>query len=99
MATYQILYWHDIPVQVRAIEGRQRHSLPLPERFQQAVDQAAMDAGLTDSDRYSDLFHWSEQHEQPGSPQEVAELVAAGLIDQYPSIDWRKTALDLLQNG
>ena len=45
MVEYQILYWHDIPVQVRAREGRKRLNKPLSERFQVAIDHAAMEIG------------------------------------------------------
>jgi hypothetical protein len=33
MASYQILYWFDIPVQVRASIGRNRRTVPLTNRF------------------------------------------------------------------
>ncbi len=34
MAHYQILYWYDIPLQVRSREGRERANVSLPPRFQ-----------------------------------------------------------------
>ena len=95
MTTYQIMYWHDIPVQVRAKAGRQRHSIELPARFQEAVDNAAMSAKLTGSDAYIETFRWGEEQAREGTPQEVAEAVAAELEAQYPAIDWRKTAAEL----
>jgi hypothetical protein len=91
MATYQILYWHDIPSQVRAKDAGGRASAPLPERFQEAIDQAAMAAGLIGSDDYSAAFRWGEQHERAGSAREVADTVAAEVAAQYPTIDWRAT--------
>jgi hypothetical protein len=89
MATYQILTWHSIPVQVRAREGRDRAGAPLPERFQEAVDRAAMAAGITGSDAYTDAFRWGEPQEREGSPRDVAAAVAAELDAAYPTIDWR----------
>ncbi|MCB9418696.1 MAG: virulence factor [Ardenticatenaceae bacterium] len=91
MAQFQILYWHDIPVQVKAKAGRERVSKPLPDRFQIAVDNAAMAAGLVGSDEYTDLFQWSEAQEREGSAEEVATAVAAELETQYPRIPWRET--------
>src|SRR5690242_10608857 len=91
MATYQVLYWHDIPVQVRAKDAGGRVSAPLPERFQEAIDQAAMAAGLINSDDYSEAFRWGEPQERAGSAQEVAAAVAAELDAQYPEINWRET--------
>ncbi|WP_374686372.1 virulence factor [Promineifilum sp.] len=92
MATYQIMYWHDIPLQVRAGGRRDRASVELPQRFQVAVDNAAMAAGLTGTDGYLSGFVWSEPQEREGTPAEVAAAVAAELDARFPEIDWRKTA-------
>ncbi|MCB0152130.1 MAG: virulence factor, partial [Caldilineaceae bacterium] len=54
MATYQILYWFDIPVQVKAAIGRNRRTVPLTDRFSEAVDAAAMASGLIGSDAYTE---------------------------------------------
>lgn len=89
------MYWHDIPVQVRAGGRRDRVSIELPKRFQLAVDNAAMAADLTGTDAYLDGFRWSETQERDGTPQEVAEAVAAELDAQFETIDWRKTAVSL----
>lgn len=96
MASYQILYWHDIPVQVRAGGRRDRVSVALPERFQEAVDAAAMRAKLTGSDAYTDGYHWGEAQERDGTAEQVAKAVAAELSAQFQEIDWRKTADKLL---
>ena len=95
MAQYQIMFWHDIPLQVRAGGRRDRVSKELPRRFQVAVDQAAMAAGLTGSDAYLDGFRWTETREREGTPEEVATAVAAELDADYKEIDWRKTAESL----
>ena len=92
MASYQILYWSDIPVQVKAWVGRNRCSVPLSARFVEAVDAAAMAAGLTGSDAYTEQYRWSEAQEREGSPEEVAAAVAAELEAQHPEINWRATA-------
>jgi hypothetical protein len=92
MATYQILYWHDIPTQVRAGGRRDRASVALSSRFQAAVDHAAMAAGLTGSDAYLAGFAWGDPMEREGAPAEVAAAVAAELEAQYVIIDWRRTA-------
>lgn len=95
MATYQIIYWHDIPAQVRAYDDTGRASAKLPDRFQEAIDKAAMAAGLVGDDAYLDGFRQSEKQERVGSAQDVADAVAAEIVEQYPSIDWRKTAAAL----
>lgn len=98
MATYQILYWHTIPVQVRARDAAGRAGAQLPERFQQAIDQAAMAAGLTGSDAYTEAFRWGEPQERAGGAHEVATAVIAELDAQHPVIDWR-AAIDLARRG
>lgn len=102
MTTYQIMFWHNIPVQVRAGGRRDRVSVELPQRFQVAVDNAAMAAGLTGTDAYLDGFRWGEPQERDGTPQEVAQAVAAELDAQFQQLDWRATAVSLKpgsQNG
>ncbi|NUQ38460.1 MAG: virulence factor [Caldilineales bacterium] len=95
MTTYQILYWHDIPTQVRARAGRERASSPLPDRFMEAVDAAAMAARLSGTDAYMAGFHWAEPLEREGAPAEVAAAVAAELAAQFESIPWRELAARL----
>src|SRR5690349_6122802 len=91
MATYQVLYWHDIPVQVRARGEGGRANVSLPDRFQEAIDLAAMSVGLIGSDEYTEAFHWGDQQSRDGAPSDVAAAVAAELDTQYPRIDWRAT--------
>ena len=92
MAKYQILYWHDIPLQVKAQEGRNRASKPLSERFQVAVDNASMEAGLTGTDEYLNLMQWGDPQEREGTPDEIVDALVAELEAQYVKIEWRKTA-------
>ena len=40
---YQIIYWRDIPSQIKAKVGRKRVSRPLSDRFMQIIDAAAME--------------------------------------------------------
>ncbi len=94
--TVQIMYWHDIPVQVRARRGRERVSLPLAPRFQAAIDSAAMAAGLVGSDAYTDQFHWSEPESREGDPATAAAALAGELEARFARIDWQQTAAALL---
>lgn len=95
MAQIQVLYWHDIPAQVRVREGRERASQALPARFQEAIDNAAMAAGITGSEGYTDGFRWQEAGERPGAAADIAAAVAAELDAAYAVIDWRQTAEQL----
>lgn len=95
--SYQILYWHDIPLQVRARSGRDRASSQLSPRFQEAVDSAAMAARLTGTDAYLELLHWSAPEMRAGAPSDVAEAVAAELEATFEQIPWRESAQQLLR--
>ena len=95
MAKYQIMYWHDIPIQVRAGGRRDRVSQELPQRFQVAIDQAAMAAGLTGSDAYIETFRWGDPQEREGSPAEVVAAVVSELDAKFDKIKWQKTAESL----
>ena len=98
MAKYQVLYWHEIPLQVRARDKNSRYSQPLPDRFQEAIDKAAMVAGVTNSESYTDGFQWSRAEERAGAAEEVAKAVAAELDVQCERIAWRQTAAALMSD-
>ena len=79
MAIYQVMYWADIPVQVRAKGSGGRAKAQLPERFQEAIDLAAMAVGWIGSDEYTNAYHWGEEQERAGTAQEVVDAVVAEL--------------------
>ncbi len=56
MAKLTLVYWRDIPAQVIVKIGRKNAKVQLDERFEKAIDRAAMKAKLRDSDSY--LEHW-----------------------------------------
>ena len=56
MPDVTIVYWRDIPAQVTLGKGRSAERHPLPERFEKAIDRAAMRAKLRDTDSY--LAEW-----------------------------------------
>jgi len=56
MAKLTIVYWRDIPAQVIVKAGRQSAKRQLDERFEKAIDRAAMRADLKDTDSY--LSEW-----------------------------------------
>jgi hypothetical protein len=49
-----VIYWRDIPAQVSATDGERSARRELSNRFQLAIDAAAMKAGLVGSDEYLD---------------------------------------------
>lgn len=82
-SSYQIVFWRDIPAQVKVKAGRERAGKPLSERFQVFIDRAAMRAGLFNTDDYLAEWHTSEAVEREGTPEAVAEAVAAELEAAY----------------
>ena len=60
MAQITIVYWRDIPAQVIAKEGRKTAKLVLAERFEKAIDRAAMRSGARDTDSYLAAWRRSE---------------------------------------
>ena len=58
-AELTVIYWRDIPAQVNAADGAAIVRVQLAERFQQAIDAAAMQAGLVDADIY--LEQWRQE--------------------------------------
>ena len=56
MAQLTIVFWRDIPAQVIVKAGRQAAKRQLSERFEKAIDRAAMRADLKDTDSY--LAEW-----------------------------------------
>ncbi len=83
MAEYQVLYWKDIPAQVRVFDGRRRVSRQMPPRFQEAIDRRAMKEGLAGTDAYLAHWQWSECQERPGNPRVVLQAVVQDLERAY----------------
>lgn len=89
MAKYKILYWQGIPSQVRATDENGRVNKPLPQRFQEAIDDAAMALGKIGSDSYTEGFEWGEEVEHPGTAEEAAEAVVTEIAKKYRDLNWR----------
>lgn len=78
-----VIYWRDIPTQVRARSGRDRVSVPLPDRFMVAVDGAATVAGKTTTEEY--IAEWREETRPCGDDlQREADLEMKRLDAAHP---------------
>lgn len=76
MAELIRIQWRDIPSQVIAKAGRKTAKRMLSDRFQQAIDRAAMRAGKGGSDAY--MEDWQRLREAcDGELEETAERIAA----------------------
>ncbi|MBW4982384.1 virulence factor [Mameliella sp. CS4] len=83
MAELTIVYWRDIPAQVIVGKGRRGAKVQLPERFEQAIDRAAMKTGAAETDAY--LAEWRKvaSGKVDGDPQEAANAEAARLEAEF----------------
>ncbi len=83
MADITIVYWRDIPAQVIAGKGRRGTKVPLSERFEQAIDRAAMKAGMIGTDAYLSEWRKAPPVEVPGEDAEAAAAEAARIEAEY----------------
>ena len=79
MAEYQITSWRELPSLVTAREGDAIAKVPLPQRFQEAIDEAAMRLGDTSSNDYLDGWDRGPWGSGEGEPAALAAGVAADL--------------------
>lgn len=79
MPEVTIVYWRDIPAQVIVGQGRRASKVPLPERFEQAIDRCAMKVGARDADAYLGEWRRGEPYLVDGEPADVASDEAARL--------------------
>ena len=75
MALYQILYWQNIPSQVKAWDDADEIKVELAPRFMTRIDEAAQSQGLTSTDAYLAQWKWSDEQERDGTAAEVADAV------------------------
>jgi hypothetical protein len=83
-----VIYWRDIPAQVNARAGTEKHQAILPRRFQRAIDDAAMVAGKKTANEY--VGEWRRTSIPIPIPadgngiQAAAEAEARRLDDAFP---------------
>ncbi|MEO0370646.1 MAG: virulence factor [Pseudomonadota bacterium] len=83
MVDVTVVYWRDIPAQVIVGKGRRGAKKQLPERFEQAIDAAAMKLGAKDADAYLAEWRKAAPYQVEGDAAEVVEAEAARLEEEY----------------
>ena len=73
MASLTIVYWRDIPAQVIAKAGRKSAKKMLSDRFQEAIDRAAMRSGAAGTDEYLEDWRRGEPVAFEGDLDEAAQ--------------------------
>lgn len=83
MAEIQVTRWRDLPSLVVARDGEDVVKVPLPQRFQEAIDEAAMRLGAVDSTAYLDGWTRSPWEAADGDVAAVAQESVRGLEEQW----------------
>ena len=85
MATYKILYWQEIPSQIKVEDDSDDVTLPLDARFMERIDQLAAQRGLQSTDDYLAQFRWSDEQERDGTAEDVARAIK---LELEADTDW-----------
>ena len=83
MPEVTIVYWRDIPAQVIVGRGRKGAKRQLAERFEQAIDRAAMKSGLAGTDDYLSEWRKVQTATIEGDPNAIADTEAKRLEATY----------------
>lgn len=82
MPDVTVIHWRDIPAQVTSGSGRRATRALLSERFQVAIDAAAMAAGMSGTDAY--LEEWRrETIERDGAVEAAVATEVARIEHEY----------------
>ena len=73
MPDIKIVYWRDIPAQVIVGKGRRGSKKQLTERFEQAIDRAAMRSGMAGTDDYLTEWRKGESSSLEGDPETLVQ--------------------------
>jgi Virulence factor len=79
MAELAVIYWREIPAQVVATGNGRTARVALAARFQEAIDAAAMTAGLVGSDEY--LGEWRREERACGDDIEREAAAEADRLE------------------
>lgn len=85
MATYTILYWQEVPSQIKAEDELDDVTLPMAPRFMERIDRLAAARGLQSTDDYLAQWRWSEPQQREGTAAEVADAVK---LELERAADW-----------
>ncbi len=83
MPDVTIVYWRDIPAQVIVGKGRRASKVQLTERFEQAIDRAAMKVGAAGTDAYLAEWRRAPAYAVDGDADQIAADEAARLEAEF----------------
>ncbi|HLX95772.1 MAG TPA: virulence factor [Verrucomicrobiae bacterium] len=81
---FQVLYWQDVPSQIKAWDDFSEIKVELPPRFAVRIDALAQSKGLTSADDFLSQWKWSDEQERDGTAEDVAQAVKLELEARFP---------------
>jgi len=85
LTTYKILFWQEIPSQIKAEDEREEVTVNLSPRFMERIDQLAAKRGLIGSDDYLEQWQWGDEQQREGAAPDVAEALR---LELEAKTDW-----------
>ena len=83
MAQLTILYWRDIPSQIVVKQGRKNAKVMLSDRFQEAIDMAAMRDKSHETDTYLEGWRRGDPEVVDGDMQAAADAYATRIEAEF----------------
>jgi 5-methyltetrahydrofolate--homocysteine methyltransferase len=81
--TFKVLYWQEIPSQIRAEDDAGNEvSIELGPKATEYIDATAQKRGFKDGDSYTAQWKWSDEQHRDGPAHEVAEALKSELLAQ-----------------
>ncbi len=84
MAKVKVMYWKEIPVQIKAEDEWGEVSIMLDDRFQQGVDSVSMLDGGTSSEDYMMGWQWGPPVNVLGDARDSAQEMAERFNERFP---------------
>src|SRR4051812_2602040 len=84
VSRFQILYWKDLPSEIKAWDDYEEVKIALPTRFAERIDAEATKLGFTKGDDYIAQLRWGDETERAGAPADVAAALKAELEAAHP---------------
>ena len=84
MARVRVMYWKEIPVQVKAQDEWEEVSIMLDDRFQQGVDAVSMLDGSSRSEDYMMGWQWGPITNVLGDARDAAQELAERFNGGFP---------------
>ncbi|VAW22349.1 hypothetical protein MNBD_ALPHA12-267 [hydrothermal vent metagenome] len=99
MSEINIIYWRDIPTQIVMGKGRKAIKRQLANRFMVAVDKAAMNDGVTDTDAYLADWHKvcrpASGNDETADETAIVEQLALLMEAEYPAVRLAEIAANM----